>query len=220
MSLTDAQIRELSRKMSIPLAEDGILFKDEFNERTIEPNKAYFVNLEDEYKPDGSLSSGSHWTCFQVRKYPNGKVAPLYFDPFGIAPPEDIKKAVMRDFKMGLPFNTKDIQSMMANACGWYCCAYLHFINVFPHRSGDIYQDTENFLDFFDDLNKSVDFKKNEFILKQFFQSSDPALRREIDIISPTERITDDRNGGIDAFDNDASGIRMAVETKIIKPKK
>jgi hypothetical protein len=107
----------------------------------------------------------------------------------------------------------------MANACGWYCCAYLHFINAFPHRSGDLYQDTENFLDFFDDLNKSVDFKKNEFILKHFFQSSDPKLRKEIDIISPTERITDDRNGGIDAFDNDASGIRMAVDVNVIKPK-
>jgi hypothetical protein len=219
MSLTDSQIRELCAKMSIPLAENGILFKNEFEDYKLEANKSYFVNLEDEYDEKGHLNSGSHWTCFQVRKYPNGKVNAMYFDPFGVGPPQEVKDVVKRDFKVGLPYNTKDIQSMMANACGWYCCAYLHFINVFPHRSGDLYQDTENFLDFFDDLNKSVDFNKNEFILKQFFQSRDPALRKEIDIIAPTEHITDDRNGGIDAFDNDAGGIRLAVETKVINKK-
>jgi len=42
----------------------------------------------------------------------------------------------------------------------------------------------------FDDLNKSVDFKKNEYILKHFFRSEDPSLRKEIDVIKPTDSIT------------------------------
>jgi hypothetical protein len=214
MSLTDSQIRELCVKMSIPLAENGILFKSEIPNK-IKTNQSYFINLEDEYDGNGMLNNGSHWTCFQIQKYPNGKIAPMYFDPYGMPPPEEVKTAVMKQFKQKLPFNTKDIQSMMANACGWYCCAYLHFINVFPQRSGDIYNDTEDFLDMFDDLNKSVDFKKNEYILKHFFQSGDPSLRREIDIISPTENITDDTNGGVDGFNED--GVKLTVATKLMK---
>jgi hypothetical protein len=53
----------------------------------------------------------------------------------------------------------------------------------------------------FDDLNKSVDFKKNEYILKHFFRSSEPSLRKEIDVIKPIDSITsEDTKGGIDGF--------------------
>ena len=34
----------------------------------------------------------------------------------------------------------------------------------------------------FDDLNSSVDFKKNEYVLKHFFQSNDPANRIPISL--------------------------------------
>jgi hypothetical protein len=47
----------------------------------------------------------------------------------------------------------------------------------------------------FEDLNKSVDFKKNEYILKHFFRSSDPSLRTEVDVIT-----SDDSQGEIDGF--------------------
>jgi hypothetical protein len=81
-----------------------------------------------------------------------------------------------------MPYNKKDIQSLMNDACGWFCVAYLHFINAFPQRSGDLYDDTEGFLSLFDDLNTSCDFKKNEYILKHFFQASDPTLRKPISV--------------------------------------
>ena len=200
MSLTDSQIRELCDKMNIPLASvDGIVFKDELPD-DLEFNKSYFINLEDEYDGKGFLNSGSHWTCFQIAKYPNGKVAPIYFDPFGMPPPEVVKDKMMKVCKQKIPFNTKDIQSLMANACGFYCCAFLHFINNFLHRSQDIYDNTELFLSYFEDLNKSTDFMKNEYILKMFFQPKDPAMRREITTIADVESITNDTNGGIDAF--------------------
>jgi hypothetical protein len=114
----------------------------------------------------------------------------------------------MKFCKKKIPYNTKDIQSMMANACGFYCCAYLHYVNNFSHRCGDIYDDTEQFLSYFDDLNKSSDFMKNEFILKQFFSSADPSKRGKITSLIDTgttidpENITNDRNGnGIVPFD-------------------
>jgi hypothetical protein len=216
MSLTDGQIRELCEKMSIPLAsKDGIVFKDELPKK-LEYNKSYFINLEDEYSAEGTLNSGSHWTCFQIAKYPNGTIAPMYFDPFGMPPPEIVKERIMSFTKQKVPFNTKDIQSLMANACGWYCCAYLHYINNFSHRVGDIYLDTEQFLDYFEDLNRSTNFLKNELILKQFFQSKDPALRQAIKTIADTNSITNDTNGGINAFEEDPDGVRIAVDVKMI----
>jgi hypothetical protein len=186
--------------MKIPLAtKKVIIFKNEIP-CNLEYNKAYFINLEDEYNAEGLLNNGSHWTCFQIAKYPSGKVAPIYFDAYGMPPPEIVKEKIMKFCKQKVPFNTKDIQSLMANACGWYCCAYLHYINNFSHRTGDIYLDTEQFLEYFEDLNKSTNFLKNEYVLKMFFQSEDPKLRKEITTIADTDSITEDTNGGIDAF--------------------
>jgi hypothetical protein len=128
-------------------------------------------------------------------------------------PPEIVKERMMKSCNKKIPFNTKDIQSLMANACGWYCVAYLHYIFNFTHRTTDIYMDTEQFLSYFDDLNKSFDFKKNEYILKHFFQAEDPSLRKAIDVFAPTENITDDNNGGADGFNED--GIKIQVETKM-----
>jgi hypothetical protein len=66
----------------------------------------------------------------------------------------------------------------MNNACGWYCLALLHYVNASQYRTGDLYTDVSNFLDLFDDLNVSTDWKKNEYILKQFFQSKDRNKRK------------------------------------------
>ena len=40
------------------------------------------------------------------------------------------------------------------------------------------------FLDYFEDLNKSTNFMKNEYILKHFFMPTDPRLRKEITTIT------------------------------------
>jgi hypothetical protein len=149
--LSDDQIIELCNRMNIPLADKkGIIFKSEIKAKDLQYNKSYFINLDDEYDEKGKLNSGSHWTCFQIVKYPTGEIDPIYFDPFGIGAPEIIKESIMAFCKKKLPHTTKDIQSMLANACGWYCCAFLHFINNYPRRTGDVYDDTEIFLDYFD----------------------------------------------------------------------
>ena len=197
MSLTDTQIRELCVKMNIPLAKEGIIFKDEVP-IPMEFNKAYFINLEDEFDEKGMLNTGSHWTTCIIVKYPSGEIDPMYFDAYGMPPPEVVKERMMKTSGKKIPFNTKDIQSLMANACGWYVCAYQHYIFNFNCRTGDIYLDTEKFLEYFDDLNKSIDFKKNEWVLKHFFQSADPKLRKAIEITANTNNITEDSNGGID----------------------
>jgi hypothetical protein len=207
MSLTDLQIKELSKKMGIPLG--GIFFKNEL--KNIDYNKSYFVNMQDSVDETGQLNPGTHWVLLQVNKYPSGEIAPFYFDSYGVAPPEDIKKAVEKlTGKKGLPYNKKDIQSLMNNACGFYCLALSHFINASQYRTGKLYHDIDIFLEMFDDLNKAVDFKKNEFILHHFFRAEDPKLRKSIDVIKPIDSIKkESEKGGIDM-------MKLPVDVKYV----
>ena len=65
--------------------------------------------------------------------------------------------------------------------------AWAHFINSYKGRTGSIYHDTEEFLEHFDDLNNSCDFKKNEYVLKLFFQAENPSLRKDIEVLDIDE---------------------------------
>lgn len=184
--LSDSQLMQLSKKMNFPL--EGVFFKDELP-RKLKYNTGYIINLENSIDEEGNENEGSHWTCLQINKYPGGEIEPIFFDPYGAPPSENIKKCVRDTCGKYLAYNKKDIQSLMNNACGWFCCAFLHFVNTFERRSRDLYQDVDTFLELFDDLNESIDWKKNEYILKMFFQSADPKLRKEIDVIGDTNKI-------------------------------
>jgi hypothetical protein len=176
MSLTDIQVKDLAKRMKVPLVFVG--FKTELEDEKLQHNKSYIVNMEDEFDENGERNDGTHYTCFQVNKYPNGKIERIYFDSFGMPPPE----IVIKFCGGSLPYQTKDIQSLMNEACGWYCLAFLHFINAWGGRSGDLYTDCDNFTDLFDDLNKEKNHLKNEFVLKHFFRSEDATKRKPIEL--------------------------------------
>jgi hypothetical protein len=195
MSLSDTQIRELAKRMSIPLGD--VCFKDELD-CPLEFNKSYIINIEDSHDENGNENEGTHWTFLQCNKYPNEKIESIYFDSYGAPAPKHIIECVEKTTgKKGLPHTTPDIQSLLNNACGYYCLALGHFINSSQFRSGDLYNDVNTFMEMFDDLNKSVDFKKNEYILKHFFRSTDPNKRVPIEIDNISK---DNEKGGIDAF--------------------
>jgi hypothetical protein len=97
-------------------------------------------------------------------------------------PPEDVKQFVRNSINKYLPFTTKDVQSLMSDVCGWYCCSFLYAVTHPRMKSGDLYQDVDTFLALFDDMKTSHDFKKNEYMLKHFFRSSDESKRHPIDI--------------------------------------
>ena len=198
--LTDTQIDDLAKRMYVPLA--GCYFKDELPNK-LEYNKVYIINLQDSETDDGEQNSGTHWTMGYIRETPKGQKQPIYFDPYGCPPPENVKKIFEKQCNMKCPYTEKDIQSLMNNACGFYCLAMAHFICASKYRTNDLYTDVENFLDMFDDLNKSIDWKKNEYILKMFFQSEDPSKRKEIDVLSQDHDFYDkilneDEKGGKD----------------------
>jgi hypothetical protein len=165
--LTNDQIEILAGNMKVPL--EFCNFKSELP-KVIKPNRAYIINLDNDTDLDGDNNSGTHWVCFQIVKYPNGKLESIYFDSYGVAPPEIVSKRLKDNFGIKyVPYNTKNIQSLMSNACGYYCLAFLHFINACPYRSELLYQNVETFLSMFNDLALTNDFKQNEYVLKHFF---------------------------------------------------
>jgi hypothetical protein len=95
---------------------------------------------------------------------------------------------------MKMPFQKKDLQSIVAEVCGYYCLALLHFVNSSPARSGHLYSDCDFFVDLFDDLAVSRDHLKNEWILRQLFQAEDPKKRRLIEVGNGTREWYSDRD--------------------------
>lgn len=177
MSLTNFQIEDLAKRMNIQLVFCG--FKSDLkNQPKLQYNKSYIINLEDELDEEGEPNDGTHWTCFQVNKYKNGKVEPFYFDSYGVGPPKEVE-----DFTgMKMPFQKKDLQSIVAQVCGYYVLALLHFVNASKYRTGHLYTDCENFVGLFDDLSVSTDHIKNEWVLKQFFLGEDPDKRIKTEV--------------------------------------
>lgn len=174
--LSDDQIRTLANKMGVPL--EFVDFKTELEGHTLKFGRSYIINMEDEIGLGGERNKGSHWTCFQVNMNKNGTKVGCYFDSFGAPPPQAVE-----DFTgMKMPYNHKDIQSMMGDQCGYFCLAFLYWINCYENRTGHLGEDAEDFTDLFEDLEKSNDFKKNEFVLHQFFRAKDPSKRKAINI--------------------------------------
>ena len=69
----------------------------------------------------------------------------------------------------------------------------------------------------FDDLNTSIDFKKNEYVLLHFFRDSDVNNRKEVDNIKPINSIvSEDEKGQIDPF-NGKEFQKIPIEIKTIK---
>ncbi len=180
--LTNTDIETLAPRMGIPLAFCD--FKDLLPKK-IQGDKLYIINLEDEQdKETREINDGSHWVGFQVRTYKNGrKPEAVYFDSYGKPPPKVVIQRIKEGFNVPVWHPTKDVQSIVNNACGFYQLAWGHYVNDPRFISkGGLKEDTEEFLSPFNDLNKTHDYQQNEFILKHFFQAKDPALRKEIDL--------------------------------------
>jgi hypothetical protein len=164
--LSNTQVEALAKRMKVPL--EGVFFKSQLKEMKMKPNRSYIINLEDEFDEEGLRNDGSHYTCFQYNKYPKGVDEYVYFDSYGVCPPQEVL-----DFcgVKKMPYSEVDIQSLMNDACGWYCLAFLHFINSWEGRSKNLYYDCEHFTSLFNDLNKNTEWKYNEWLLKQFFRN-------------------------------------------------
>jgi len=88
------------------------------------------VFMKDEYKfqfgnfvinLDDSKGPGTHWVL--IKCHPEYC---LYFDSFGAYPPKTLLKKLK--FYKTIYYNKFIIQSLASILCGWYCIAFLHYI--------------------------------------------------------------------------------------------
>ena len=172
-SLTDTQLTELAKKIKFTL--NGIYYADEIMSQDLRPGN-YIINTSPQFDDDGEQNPGTHWCVLIVCKREN-KVWIQYFDPFGIGPPESIKKIVDKRYKRKVNYTTQKYKSIVSSVCGWFCVTYLHFIYNFSNRTKDILYDTAIYLDFFNDLSEVSDYKKNEFMLKLMMQEKGKAFK-------------------------------------------
>jgi hypothetical protein len=105
---TNLELEDLAKKMKINLV--GVFSKDQLPKS--KSVGGYILNLQD--NEDGG---GTHWVGFTV----SSKGPVLYFDSFGLSPPKEVKTFV----KNKVAYNTRHLQDMKSNACGYWVLAFL-----------------------------------------------------------------------------------------------
>lgn len=141
------QLEEYAKKLKIPLIE--VLSKDELVGRVL--TGAYIINMQD------STGGGTHWVLLMV--FPNKDV--IYFDPFGLPPPEQVKTFI----KKRIAISNRDIQDMTATTCGYWCLGCAHYMT--HHKKRPVYERFDDWLNIF-----KVDTKKNDQILLEYLKAN------------------------------------------------
>jgi hypothetical protein len=136
-----------AQKLKLPLI--GVFSKDTL------PNRcyvgSYIINME-----DSDVGNGTHWVLLKI--FPTKEV--IYFDSFGLSPPQQIK-----DFVKGkIASSNRQIQDINATTCGYYCIMVDHFM-TYQKQHRPIYERFDDFLNLF-----KSDTKKNDFILLDYLR--------------------------------------------------
>jgi hypothetical protein len=135
-----------------------ICMKDEMNLNNLE-NGNYIMNLENHDQ------DGSHWTAF-VKKGKNI----YYCDSFGMPPPQNQINLFNAD-KSKLQYSQTKIQDIKSKCCGFFCVAFLIFLN---QGSGTMLQRCNKFIAQFDLKNA----KKNNKIVKAIIKTPIKYLKK------------------------------------------
>lgn len=108
-ALSNINIINICHHKGLPL--NGVLMRDE-----VKKNLTYgfsIINLETSHQ------EGSHWTC--VLYTPTDS---YYFDSYGFVPPLELEEVIKP-----YVYNDSDIQDFNSEACGYYCIAFIKFMN-------------------------------------------------------------------------------------------
>ena len=99
-----------------------------FSARIAYANGAYIINLNGQ----------SHWTAL-IKK--GDKF--YYFDSYGVVPPLDVQNVIGKKFRG----SNRTVQDLNSSSCGWFCIAFLRFMN---HKQ-DLDKTYESFIKMFMD---------------------------------------------------------------------
>ena len=147
--LSNFDIEEIANHYQIPIV---VVMKDEL--KYMKPiNTNYIINLES--SKDGN---GTHWMALKIENKDC-----VYFDSYGMLPPEEIITFCKSIPKSHLAYNTKEIQDFKAKTCGFFAIAFIIFLHI--NSSDNLYKKSSSFSDLF-----SLDTKLNNKKLKKFFR--------------------------------------------------
>jgi hypothetical protein len=163
--LSNHDINVLVEKLNIPNFR-GCFYKDKFTK--IQPNSSYIINLNSELDVYGNRNKGSHWCCLVTDDMKQA----IYFDSYGEREPNEIRNLLKSNqYKLG--HTSKNIQSLLSNLCGFFCLSFIYFLSISKFRTKNIINNAFIYLDLFEDLDRTNDVKKNEFILSLFFKDKE-----------------------------------------------
>jgi len=152
--LTNFDLEKIAKNYDVKLI--GIYSKNELDKLQIE-NGNYIINLDD--------NIGSHWTALNINKNKG-----IYFDSFGCVPPENVISFVKQKPNIKLGYNNSIIQDLKSDKCGFYCIAFLLFLN--RSKNKDIYKATNDFIELFKDNTLENDEILKKYLLKNLNTNS------------------------------------------------
>ena len=147
--LSNFDIEEIANHYNLDVQ---IIMKDEL--KNMKPiNTNYIINLE-----SSTMGNGTHWMALKIQDKNC-----VYCDSYGMLPPEEIISFCKRISKSHLSYNTKEIQDINAQTCGFFAIAFILFLHI--NTSDDLYKMSSSFSNLF-----SLHTKLNNKILQKFFR--------------------------------------------------
>ena len=152
--LTNFDLEKIAKNYDVKLI--GIYSKNELDKLPIEDGN-YIINLDD--------NIGSHWTALNINKNKG-----IYFDSFGCVPPQNVISFVKQKPNIKFGYNNFIIQDLESEKCGFYCIAFLLFLN--RSKNKDIYKATNDFIELFKDNTLENDEILKKYLLKNLNTNS------------------------------------------------
>jgi len=150
--LNDEQITDFFKDCNLPLV--SVVPKDQL------PSKKYVgdyvINMQND--TDGN---GTHWVYAKIKEQ---EPMALYWDSFGVFPPEEVKKFL---HPLKIMFNDRQIQDINSECCGHYCEALAYFMKYDTDPKKTFEENYNRFIEMFSD-----DPKKNDKILKEYLKKN------------------------------------------------
>lgn len=153
-TLSNFDLFDISEYYNLDLVD--VVQKDLLNNCKFVDNGFYIINNQ-----DSSEGNGTHWTALFLSKNIS-----FFFDSFGCSPSVEIVKFVKRFKSKHLYYNNFIIQDLKSDNCGYYCIAFILFIE--RNKKGNynnLLETIDEFINFFDD-----DTIRNDRILEALFR--------------------------------------------------
>jgi hypothetical protein len=164
MTTSNKDLEKISKLLKLDPFFKGVYLEDELNNVRAESG-FYIINFE---KTD-QVSKVGHWVlCVHT----NGGGS-LYFDSFGCDAPVLIKNFIQK-INVKYAYNTKDLQDLNSDLCGFYCICCAFYIYRVTNKGKPYHERLNDFTNLFSDNTL-----ENGFILKNLMKNfiNSPSLQ-------------------------------------------